>query len=50
MGNKKKRFSYANLREIASGIKRIWELETVLPSSTKIIEDVDLTLEALEMV
>ena len=35
--------------EIASGIKCIWELETLLTPSAQIIEDIDGAFEALEI-
>ena len=37
---KQMRFSYATPREIAIGLKRIWESETWSYSSAQIIEDV----------
>ena len=43
------RLSYATLREIASGLKRIWESETVSHSPTRIIKDVDRALEVFEI-
>ena len=43
-------FSFSTPREIAQGMKRIWESKMGTPSSAQIIEDVDLALKALEMV
>ena len=44
-------FSYSTLREIARGLKLIWDLQMGgTPSSSRIIKDVDLALKALEMV
>ena len=43
-------FSYSKPREIARGLKRIWDLEMGTPSSFRIIEDGDLALKALEIV
>ena len=42
-------FSYSTQREIARGLKRIWDLELGTPSSVRIIKDVDLVLKALEI-
>ena len=39
----------ATPREIGSGLKRIWKLETGSPSSMLIIEDFDWALEVLEI-
>ena len=50
MRKKKITFSYATPKEIESGLKRIWGLETVSPSSTRVIEDVGRALEAFEIV
>ena len=44
------RFSFSTPREIARGMKRIWESKMGTPSSARIIEDVDLALKALEIV
>ena len=44
------RFSFSTPREIARGMKRIWDLKMGIPSSERIIEDVDLALKALEIV
>ena len=43
-------FSYSKLREIAQGLKRIWDSKMGTPSSVRIIEYVDLVLKALEIV
>ena len=43
-------FSFSTPREIARGMKRIWESEMGTPSLARIIEDVDLTLKALDIV
>ena len=43
-------FSFSTPREIARGMKRIWESKMGTPSSARIIEDVDLALKALEIV
>ena len=43
-------FSFSTPREIAQGMKRIWESKMVTPSSAQMIEDVDLALKALEIV
>ena len=43
-------FSYSTPREIARGLKRIWESKMGTPYSFSIIEDVDLALKALEIV
>ena len=44
------RFSFSTPREIARGMKRIWDSKMGTPSSARIIEDVDLALKALEIV
>ena len=44
------RFSFSTPREIARGMKRIWESKMGTPSLVQIIEDVDLALKALEIV
>ena len=41
------RFSFSTPKEIARGLKRIWESKMGTPSSARIIEDVDLALMAL---
>ena len=41
------RFSFSTPKEIARGLKRIWESKMGTPSSAKIIQDVDLALKAL---
>ena len=43
-------FSYSTPREIARGMKRIWDSKMGAPSSFRIIEDVDLALKALGIV
>ena len=43
-------FSYSTSREISRGLKRIWDSKMGPLSSVRIVEDVDLTLEALEIV
>ena len=40
-------FNLSTPREIARGMKRIWESKMGTPSSAGIIEDVDLALKAL---
>ena len=42
--------SNSTQREIAQGLKRIWDSKMGTPSSVRIIEDVDLVLNALEIV
>ena len=49
-GERNMRFSFSTPREIARGMKRIWESKMGNPSSARIIEDVDLALKALEIV
>ena len=44
------RFSFSTPKEITRGLKRIWESEMGTPSSSRIIQDVDLALKALEIV
>ena len=44
------RFSFSTPKEIARGLKRIRESKMGTPSLARIIQDVDLTLKALEMV
>ena len=44
------RFSLSTPKEIARGLKRIWESKMGTPSSERIIQDVDLSLKALEIV
>ena len=41
-------FSFSTPREIAQGMKRIWESKMGTPSLARIIEDVDLALKALK--
>ena len=43
-------FSYSAPREIARGLKRIWDSKMGTPSSVRIIKDVGLSLKALEIV
>ena len=43
-------FSLSTPKEIARGLKRIWESKMGTPSSVRIIQDVDLALKALEIV
>ena len=43
------RFSFSTQKEIARGLKRIWESKMGTPSSARIIQDVDLALKALEI-
>ena len=43
------RFSFSTPKEIARGLKRIWESKMGTPSSARIIQDVDLALKALEI-
>ena len=42
-------FSLSTTKEIARGLKRIWELKMWTPSSARIIQDVDLALKVLEI-
>ena len=42
--------SFSTPKEIAQGMKRIWESKMGTSSSARIIEDVDLALKALEIV
>ena len=44
------RISLSTPREIAQGMKRIWDSKIGTPSLARIIEDVDLALKALEIV
>ena len=44
------RFSFSTPKEIAIGLKRVWESKMGTPSSARIIQDVDLALKALEIV
>ena len=43
-------FSYSTPREIARGLKRVWDSKMGTPSSARIIEDVYMALKALEIV
>ena len=43
-------FSLSTLREIARGLKRLWDSKIGTPSSARIIQYVDLALKALETV
>ena len=42
-------FSYSTPREVARGLKRIWDSKMGTPSLARIIQDVDLELKALEI-
>ena len=42
-------FSFSTPREIAGGLKRLWDSKIGTPSSARIIQDVDLALKALEI-
>ena len=44
------RFSFSTPKEIARGLKRIWESKMGTPSSARIIQDTNLALKALEIV
>ena len=44
------RFSFSTPKEIARGLKRIWDSKMGTPSLERIIQDVDLALKALEIV
>ena len=44
------RFSFSTPKEIARGMKRIWESKMGTPSLAQIIQDDDLVLKALEIV
>ena len=44
------RFSFSTPREIARGMKRIWDSKMGTPSLARIIQDVDMALKALEIV
>ena len=44
------RYSFSTPKEIARGLKRIWESKMGTPSSVRIIQDVDMALKALEIV
>ena len=43
-------FSFSTPREIARGLKRLWDSKIGTPSLAKIIQDFDLALKALEIV
>ena len=43
-------FSCSTPREIAQGLKRVWDSKMGTPSSARIIGDVDLALKVLEIV
>ena len=43
-------FFFSTPREIAQGLKRLWDSKMGTPSSARIIQDVDLALKALEIV
>ena len=42
-------FSFSTPREIARGLKRLWDSKIGTPSSARIIQDVNLALKVLEM-
>ena len=42
------RFSFSTPKEIARGLKRIWESKMGTPSLARIIQDVDLALKELD--
>ena len=44
------RFSFSTPKEIARGLKFIWEFKMGTPSSARIIQDVDLVVKMLEIV
>ena len=44
------RFSFSTPKEIARGLKRIWESKMETPSSARIIQDIDLELKVWEIV
>ena len=44
------RFGFSTLKEISRGLERIWESKIGTPSSERIIQDVDLSFKALEIV
>ena len=44
------RLSFSTPKEIARGLKRIWDSKMGTPSSDRIIQDVDLAFKALEIV
>ena len=44
------RFSLSTPKNIARGLKRIWESKMGTPSLARIIQDVDLSLKSLEIV
>ena len=44
------RFSFSTPKEIARGLKPIWESKMGTPSLARIIQDVDLSLKALKVV
>ena len=43
-------FSFSTPREIARGLKRLWDSKIGTPSSARIIQDVNLALKVLEIV
>ena len=43
-------FSFFSPREIARGLKRLWDSKIGTPSSARMIQDVDLALKVLEIV
>ena len=44
------RFSFSTTKEIARGLKHIWESKMGTPSSARIIQDVDLDFKSLEII
>ena len=44
------RFRLSTPKEITRGLKRIWESKMGIPSSARIIQDVDMALKALEII
>ena len=44
------RFSFSTPKEIARGLKNIWESKMGTPSLARIIQDVDMALKALEII
>ena len=44
------RFSFSTPKEIARGLKHIWESKMGTPSPARMIQDVDMAMKALEIV
>ena len=44
------RFSLSTSKEIARGLNRTWESKMGIPSSERIIQDIDLALKVLEII